>query len=60
VKHRTTTSIKSRFNDFELTLDFCIAHHPDTEIDISSWNLPQNTRLAEEYFNKSRRVDLLL
>jgi len=53
VKHGTTTSIKSRFKDFELTIDFCvtpsIAHHPNTEIYISSWSLPQSTSLPDEY-----------
>ncbi|XP_036346749.1 uncharacterized protein LOC118756063 [Rhagoletis pomonella] len=64
IKHRTSTTIKSRFGEFELPLDFCvtsnIAYHPDTEIDISSWKLPQNTPLADEGFNKARPIDLLL
>lgn len=64
VKHRTSTTIKSRFVELELPLDFCvtshIAYHPESEIDISSWNLPKNTLLADENFNKSRRIDLLL
>ncbi|XP_036334494.1 uncharacterized protein LOC118745065 [Rhagoletis pomonella] len=64
VKHRTSTTIKSRFVELELPLDFCvtshIAYHPKSEIDISSWNLPKNTQLADENFNKSRRIDLLL
>nr|XP_041631491.1 uncharacterized protein LOC121502313 [Drosophila kikkawai] len=64
IKHHTTTNIKSRHNHFELLLDFCvtshIAYHPDSEIDISSWNLPQHSSLADEHFNKSRRIDLLL
>nr|XP_041632357.1 uncharacterized protein LOC121502721 [Drosophila kikkawai] len=64
IKHHTTTNIKSRHKHFELLLDFCvtshIAYHPDSEIDISSWNLPQHSSLADEHFNKSRRIDLLL
>ncbi|XP_036347402.1 uncharacterized protein LOC118756766, partial [Rhagoletis pomonella] len=64
VKHRTSTTIKSRFVELELPLGFCvtshIAYHPESEIDISSWNLPKNTLLADENFNKSRRIDLLL
>ncbi|XP_036345643.1 uncharacterized protein LOC118754877, partial [Rhagoletis pomonella] len=64
IKHRTSTTIKSRFGEFELPLDFCvtsnIAYHPDTEIDISSWKLPQNTPLADEGFNKAHPIDLLL
>jgi len=47
-KHSTTTSIKYRLSDFELTLDFCvtpsIAHHPNTE----------NTSLVLTYFLEQR------
>ncbi|XP_070144939.1 uncharacterized protein [Drosophila kikkawai] len=64
IKHRASTTIKSRFNALELSLDFCITSHiaynPDSDIDISSWQLPQNTPLADDKFNKSRRIDLLL
>ncbi|XP_036345196.1 uncharacterized protein LOC118754428 [Rhagoletis pomonella] len=59
-----TTAIKSRLTTFELSLQFCITPHiayqPDCEIDTSQWNLPANTPLADESFNKSRGVDLLL
>ncbi|XP_017494101.1 PREDICTED: uncharacterized protein LOC108382220, partial [Rhagoletis zephyria] len=59
-----TTTIKSRLTSFELSLQFCITPHiayqPDCEIDTSQWNLPANTPPADESFNKSRRVDLLL
>ncbi|XP_043862230.1 uncharacterized protein LOC122756477 [Drosophila santomea] len=64
IKHHATTNIKSRHNGFELLLDFCvtshIAYHPESEIDISAWNLPQHSSLADESFNKSRQIDLLL
>ncbi|XP_043063185.1 uncharacterized protein LOC122319653 [Drosophila yakuba] len=64
IKHHATTNIKSRHNGFELLLDFCvtshIAYHPESEIDISAWNFPQHSSLADESFNKSRRIDLLL
>ncbi|XP_043648453.1 uncharacterized protein LOC122616929 [Drosophila teissieri] len=59
IKHHATTNIKSRHNGFELLLDFCvtshIAYHPESEIDISEWNLPQHSSLADD-----RRIDLLL
>ncbi|XP_043861747.1 uncharacterized protein LOC122756421 [Drosophila santomea] len=32
----------------------------ESEIDISAWNFPQHSSLADESFNKSRRIDLLL
>ncbi|XP_017464659.1 PREDICTED: uncharacterized protein LOC108358042 isoform X1 [Rhagoletis zephyria] len=49
---------------FELPLTFCITTHiayqPDPEIDISSWNIPGNTTLADEEFHVPGKVDLLL
>ncbi|XP_043063530.1 uncharacterized protein LOC122319801 [Drosophila ficusphila] len=64
IKHRTSTTIKSRLSLFELSLDLCItpniAYQPDTQIDISNWNLPPNTPLADEQFHLSRNVDMLL
>ncbi|XP_037958400.1 uncharacterized protein LOC119687915 [Teleopsis dalmanni] len=64
IKHKTSTNIKSRFADFEIPLDFCITSHisyqPQSQIDITSWNLPANTKLADENFYKSNRIDLLL
>ncbi|KAH8295521.1 hypothetical protein KR054_000641, partial [Drosophila jambulina] len=56
--------LQSRFNALELSLDFCFTSHiayiPDLDIDISSWHLPQNTPLADDKFNGSRRIDLRL
>lgn len=64
IKHTICSTIKSRFTDFELPLDFCVTAHisyqPEPEIDISSWNLPQNITLADENFHKSKHIDLLI
>ena len=64
IKHSTSTTIKSRFNNFELSLPFCItshiAYHPDKELDVSTWKIPSNIQLADENFYKSHRIDLLL
>lgn len=64
IKHTTSTSIKSRFNGFEMPLSFCItsniSYQPECEIDISNWNVPMNIQLADEYFYKSKRIDVLL
>ncbi|XP_033251608.1 uncharacterized protein LOC117190662 [Drosophila miranda] len=64
LKARTTTSIKSRTSGYQLTLQFGITSHiayqPDSEIDISNWNLPANTPLADESFYRTKRIDLLL
>ncbi|XP_017464660.1 PREDICTED: uncharacterized protein LOC108358042 isoform X2 [Rhagoletis zephyria] len=64
IKYKTTTNIKSVVIGFELPLTFCITTHiayqPDPEIDISSWNIPGNTTLADEEFHVPGKVDLLL
>ncbi|XP_036320220.1 uncharacterized protein LOC118734620 [Rhagoletis pomonella] len=64
LKSRTTTTIKSRTSAFQLSLQFGITSHiayqPETEIDTSDWNLPANTKLADEKFFKPRCIDLLL
>lgn len=64
VKSCTSTTIKSRTSSCELSLQFCITSHiayqPDAEIDTSNWNLPANINLADEYFYRSRRIDILL
>ncbi|XP_037930335.1 uncharacterized protein LOC119665091, partial [Teleopsis dalmanni] len=64
IKHQTSTIVKSRHSNLELDLNFCvtphIAYQPSSEIDVSSWNLPPNTSLADELFFKSKRIDLLL
>ncbi|XP_061400515.1 uncharacterized protein LOC133336248 [Musca vetustissima] len=63
-RYRTSTNVKSRLTDFEATLSFCVTPHisyqPDSELDVSSWNLPPNTQLADEDFFKSKRIDLLI
>ncbi|XP_073823116.1 uncharacterized protein [Musca autumnalis] len=64
VKHNCFTNIKSRITDFEVPLSFCITPHisyqPDSELDVSSWNLPPNTQLADDNFFKSKKIDLLI
>ncbi|XP_017465524.1 PREDICTED: uncharacterized protein LOC108358601 [Rhagoletis zephyria] len=64
LKARTTTTITSRTSSLTLSLQFGntshIAYQPNSEIDTSTWNLPANTKLAEEQFLKPRRIDLLL
>lgn len=64
IKYTICSTIKSRFTDFEMPLDFCvtpnISYQPEPEVDISSWNLPQNISLADENFHKSKHIDLLI
>ncbi|XP_043949779.1 uncharacterized protein LOC122818751 [Drosophila biarmipes] len=64
IKYVATTTIQSRITEYHFSLEFCVTGHflyqPDSEIDISSWNLPTNTPLADERFHESRLIDLLL
>ncbi|XP_037942529.1 uncharacterized protein LOC119675401 [Teleopsis dalmanni] len=64
ITSKVSTTIKSRFTAFQLPLTFCITSHiayqPDSEINISTWNVPSNINLADEQFYKSTRIDLLL
>ncbi|KAM8714852.1 hypothetical protein ACLKA7_001255 [Drosophila subpalustris] len=64
IKFGTSATIKSRLDKFEMPIDFCVTSHiayqPDSDIDISSWNLPKNTPLADDQFNKTRHIDLLI
>ncbi|XP_075170134.1 uncharacterized protein LOC142242443 [Haematobia irritans] len=64
IKHKCFTTVKSRITDYEVPLSFCITPHisyqPDSELDVSTWNLPPNTQLADESFFKSKKIDLLI
>ncbi|XP_017487265.1 PREDICTED: uncharacterized protein LOC108375630 [Rhagoletis zephyria] len=64
IKYKTSTNIKSQFKEFELPLTLCItphiAYHPDPEIDVSSWNIPNNIALADDEFFVAKKIDLLL
>ena len=48
----------------EVLLSFCVTPHisylPDAELDVSSWNMPQNIQFDNEDFFKSKRIDLLI
>ncbi|XP_075150712.1 uncharacterized protein LOC142224812 [Haematobia irritans] len=63
-RHKCFTTVKSRITDYEVPLSFCITPHisyqPDSELDVSTWNLPPNTQLADESFFKSKKIDLLI
>ncbi|XP_054083385.1 uncharacterized protein LOC128920327 [Zeugodacus cucurbitae] len=64
IRYKTSTNIKSQATSFELPLEFCItshiAYHPEPEIDTSTWHIPLNIVLADNQFNKSKTIDLLL
>ncbi|XP_017488181.1 PREDICTED: uncharacterized protein LOC108376468, partial [Rhagoletis zephyria] len=64
IKHKTSTTVKSRVSGYEIPLSFYVTSHiayqPETEIDITSWNLPSNIELADDNFFKSTHVDILI
>ncbi|XP_017479460.1 PREDICTED: uncharacterized protein LOC108369006 [Rhagoletis zephyria] len=55
---------QASFKEFELPLTLCITPHiayqPDPEIDVSSWNNPNNIALAGDEFFVAKKIDLLL
>ncbi|XP_053968395.1 uncharacterized protein LOC128869820 [Anastrepha ludens] len=63
IKHKTSATVKSRMCDYETPLSFHvtsqITYQPEAEFNITSWNLPANTELADENFFKPTRVALL-
>ncbi|XP_011194623.2 uncharacterized protein LOC105219961 [Zeugodacus cucurbitae] len=64
IKFKTSTNIKPQVTGFELPLTFCITSHiayqPDPEIDISTWNIPNNIVLADDEFHIPKKIDMLL
>ncbi|KAL7724946.1 hypothetical protein ACLKA6_002310 [Drosophila palustris] len=61
IKFGTSATIKSRPDKFEMPIVTShIAYQTDSDIDISSWNIPKNTPLADDQFNKTRHIDLLI
>lgn len=64
-RHKTSASISSRIEKFEVNLDFWIlpsitSNQPDIGIDVSDWRIPTEVGLADPHFNKPQRIDMLL
>ncbi|XP_055922737.1 uncharacterized protein LOC129953521 [Eupeodes corollae] len=64
-KHQTQTTIRSRYSNFEITLEFLVApsitgYQPEAALNVSNWNLPLNSELADASFNQPGQIDLLL
>lgn len=65
ISFQTQTTIRSRYNNSEVTLEFLIApsitgYQPDSALSVKDWNVPRNLELADEYFYQASRIDLLL
>ncbi|XP_049308600.1 uncharacterized protein LOC125777543 [Bactrocera dorsalis] len=64
-KYAVKAKIKSRIGDFTCLSEFVITKHittqiPSSFINTSKWNIPENLQLADPYFYKPQRIDLLL
>ncbi|XP_075162888.1 uncharacterized protein LOC142235521 [Haematobia irritans] len=65
VSYKTQSTVRSRLNNFELSLDFLISpkitgYHPDENLSITDFNLPNNIELADPEFHRRRGIDMLL
>ncbi|KAH8346294.1 hypothetical protein KR084_005848, partial [Drosophila pseudotakahashii] len=65
VKKKVHTVVKSRINGSEFSFDFLIlksisGYHPDQSVNINDWKIPKNLPLADPYFYKPQRIDLLI
>ena len=65
VKQRGTVDVRSRCSDFSFTVNCLISpkittHIPSAPLDVSSWDLPPGIRLADPYFYKPDKVDMLI
>ena len=65
IKHKANVVVKSRVNNFEISSDFWVLksitrYHPDSSINTNKWPIPANVELADPYFNKPQKIDLLL
>ncbi|XP_055909622.1 uncharacterized protein LOC129944297 [Eupeodes corollae] len=65
VNKKVHAEVKSRFNDHSFSADYWVmnsisSYQPDQAINTSDWNIPSNIQLADPYFNKPQKIDLLI
>ncbi|KAH8338213.1 hypothetical protein KR067_007314, partial [Drosophila pandora] len=65
VKKKIHTVVKSRVNSSEFSFDFWVlktisGYHPDQSVNVKDWTLPKNLPLADPYFYKPQRIDMLI
>ncbi|XP_058982310.1 uncharacterized protein LOC131804053 [Musca domestica] len=65
VTHKTQTTIRSRLNNFNMSLEFLVSrnitgYHPDENLSANNFNLPSNIELADPEFHRRRGIDILL
>jgi hypothetical protein len=61
--HSVAIHVKSRLSDWHTTLNCAILPNitgvaPSPKLDISSWKLPKDIKLADEQFNEPGGVDI--
>ncbi|XP_046807525.1 uncharacterized protein LOC124420040 [Lucilia cuprina] len=64
-KYKLQATVKSRMNSHEFSAEFWVLrsisnYQPDHIISTSDWNLPGNIELADPYFNRPQRIDMLI
>ncbi|XP_055589329.1 uncharacterized protein LOC129741616 [Uranotaenia lowii] len=65
IKHQVTATVKSRNCQYKQQMDFLVmakvtADLPTTDINISTWRLPEGIKLADSEFFASKSIDLIL
>lgn len=65
IAFKTQTTIRSRINNFETSLEFLISpqisgYHPSETVVSADLMIPRNIKLAELEFHRARGVDMLL
>ena len=62
--HSVSIHLRSRHTDGKLHLTAVLPNitgmTPVTKLDISSWKIPKDIKLADEQFNQPRDIDLLI
>ncbi|XP_065368751.1 uncharacterized protein LOC135961183 [Calliphora vicina] len=64
-KFKIQATVKSRVNSHEFSSDFWVlrsisGYQPDKVISTSGWNIPDNIELADPYFFKPQKIDMLI
>ncbi|XP_052850685.1 uncharacterized protein LOC128261177 [Drosophila gunungcola] len=59
------TIVKSRIGNSQLSSDFWImknisGYHPDQAVNTSGWRVPENIQLADPFFFKPQKIDMLI
>lgn len=64
-KNKIRRLVKSRITDSEFSIDFWVlksisGYHPDQSVNVGDWKIPKNLTLADPYFYKPQRINMLI